>query len=373
MINKVYNCNLSDVKADQITLKPISLNIFQILISAGAVNGVIWSVLIFIKKRKASNIYLGIFVLLFSLSSVKIILQEKIPSFNYYLPFPLLYQFAFGPLLYLYFKKSLTPVNKTSNTFLYFIPSVLFDIGPSMIKFYIGPGHYEPQIEKVLFLTDILAFFFFVYYVVLSWRLINRMGNKTSTWLNRMLIASILICLTWSLYILLVLVGKGYWIYGMMPYYPIYILFGLCIYSVGIAGYFRPEIGLLEIPAAQRKILLSEKEVIAQQEYILASLQQYSYYYDENLTLAKLSEQLKIPIKELSYIINTGFNMNFNDFINEFRIKAFKERLKNPESNRYNFIGLAYEVGFNSKASFYRAFKKSTSQTPGEYYNTSIK
>jgi AraC-like DNA-binding protein len=337
------------------------------------VNGIIWSVLIFIKKRKGSNIYLGIFVLLFSLSSVKIILQESIPYFNYYLPFPLLYQFAFGPLLYLYFKKSLTPVDRASNTFLYFIPSVLFDIVPAIIKFYIGPGHYEPQIEKILFLTDILAFFFFAFYVVLSWRLINNVDHKISTWLNKMLTASVLICLTWSLYIFLVLAGKGNWIYGTMPYYPIYIVFGLCIYSIGIAGYFRPELGLLEIPAAQRKILLSEKEVIAKQEYIMALLQQHNYYNDEGLTLAKLSKQLKIPKKELSYIINTGFNMNFNDFINEFRIKAFKERLKDPESNRYNFIGLAYEVGFNSKASFYRAFKKSTSQTPGEYYNASIK
>lgn len=97
-----------------------------------------------------------------------------------------------------------------------------------------------------------------------------------------------------------------------------------------------------------------------------------NYYYDENLTLNKLSDQLEIPLKELSYIINTGFNMNFNDFINDFRIKAFKERLKDPQNDKYNFIGLAYEVGFNSKASFYRAFKKSTNQTPGEYYKNNI-
>ena len=358
-------------------MKHISLNIFQILILAGVLNGVILSTLIFRKgKRTAPDIYLGLFIVLFVLSSIKIVLQEKIPYFNYYLPLPLLYQFAFGPLLYLYFKKSLT-IGDELNPFRYFIPSVLFDVLPTMIKFYIGPGHYQHQIEKILFLTDIVAFFFFVYYVVLSWRLVNKyrlrnIDNKADGWLNKILAASILNCLAWLAYILLVLIMKGRWVYGIMPYYPVYILFGLFIYSVGIAGYFRPEIGLLAIPVAQRRMILSQEEVMAKQQYIVELMRQHNYYYDENLTLKKLSDQLKIPLNELSYIINTGHKMNFSDFINEFRIKAFKERLKEPENTKYNFIGLAYEVGFNSKASFYRAFKKSTNQTPGEYYKTTL-
>ncbi len=354
-------------------MKPIPINIFQILILASALNGIILSTLIFVKKRTGANIYLGLFILLFALGCIKIVLQEKIPYFNYYIPLPLLYQFALGPLLYLYFKKSLTTDYKPLNQLLYFIPSIVFDVLPAIIKFFIGAAYYHEQLQKISFLTDIIAFFFFTYCVIVSWRLVNRyqlqsLSTKISSWLNKTIAASALICITWFLYILMVLNLKGNWIFGIMPYYPIYILFGLCIYSVGIAGYFRPEIGLLVIPVVERKVLLSKEAVTAKTEYIMELLQKNTYYYDENLTLSKLSVLLNIPLNELSYIINTGFNMNFNDFINDYRIKAFKERLKDPENTKYNFIGLAYEVGFSSKASFYRAFKKSTNQTPGEFY-----
>ena len=352
-------------------MKHISLNIFQILFLASILNGVILSILIFRKsKRTAPEIYLGFFIVLFVLSSLKIVLQEKIPYFNYYLPIPLLYQFAFGPLLYIYFKRSLSIGNNLSFPYLYFLPSLLFDILPAMAKFYLGPGHYQQQIEKATFLTDIVALLFFSYYVVLSYRLINQpiLDKKTSNWFNKILIASVLICLTWGVYILLVLISKGKWVDGIMPYYPIYILFGLCIYSIGIAAYYRPEIGLLKLPVVAKKTLLSQDVVIEKKQHIINSFQENNYHYDESLTLKKLSQLLKIPSNELSYIINTGFDANFNDFINDFRIKAFQQRLKEPENLKHNFIGLAYEVGFNSKASFYRAFKKATNQTPGEFY-----
>jgi AraC-like DNA-binding protein len=63
-----------------------------------------------------------------------------------------------------------------------------------------------------------------------------------------------------------------------------------------------------------------------------------------------------------------GFNMNFNDFINGFRIEDFKQRLVNPVNTKFSLMGLAYDAGFNSKASFYRAFKKATGQTPSQFY-----
>ena len=71
----------------------------------------------------------------------------------------------------------------------------------------------------------------------------------------------------------------------------------------------------------------------------------------------------------LSNLLNTHLNVPFNDFTNKFRIDEVKDRL---ESNRYsNFTieSIAQDAGFKSKATFYRAFYKYTSQTPKEYYN----
>jgi AraC-like DNA-binding protein len=38
-----------------------------------------------------------------------------------------------------------------------------------------------------------------------------------------------------------------------------------------------------------------------------------------------------------------------------------------PKNHNLTFLGLAYEVGFNSKTAFNRSFKKITNQTPREF------
>ena len=59
--------------------------------------------------------------------------------------------------------------------------------------------------------------------------------------------------------------------------------------------------------------------------------------------------------------------MNFNEFINNYRVKEFQNRLANNEHASHTLLALALEVGFNSKTAFNRAFKKITGQTPREY------
>jgi AraC-like DNA-binding protein len=69
----------------------------------------------------------------------------------------------------------------------------------------------------------------------------------------------------------------------------------------------------------------------------------------------------------LSYIINARLNKNFFDFVNEFRIKEAAAMLRNPEYKDYNIMRIAFEVGFKSKSTFNKAFKKHTRFTPSAY------
>jgi AraC-like DNA-binding protein len=46
---------------------------------------------------------------------------------------------------------------------------------------------------------------------------------------------------------------------------------------------------------------------------------------------------------------------------------AFKEKILAPNSQKYSIEGIAHDIGFKSKASFYRAFRKETSLTPSEF------
>lgn len=94
-------------------------------------------------------------------------------------------------------------------------------------------------------------------------------------------------------------------------------------------------------------------------------------YTNPKLSLSELAGKLKMSQHTLSRVINDGFEKNFFDFINSYRIDDFKKRVDNPKFKNYTLLSIAYEVGFNSKTAFNRSFKKITGQTPRDYYNAS--
>lgn len=88
-------------------------------------------------------------------------------------------------------------------------------------------------------------------------------------------------------------------------------------------------------------------------------------YLDPSLTLTDLTRAVGVNSTVLSHLINKGFEKNFNDFINEYRINEVKSRLRATDDE--TMLAIALESGFNSKATFNRAFKKFTGRTPREY------
>ena len=89
-------------------------------------------------------------------------------------------------------------------------------------------------------------------------------------------------------------------------------------------------------------------------------------YLDSELTLQKLSEQVSIPQHSLSEVINRGFNQNFFEFINTYRINEAKTLLVQSGSEK-TILEIVYEVGYNNKSVFNAVFKKHTHKTPTEY------
>ncbi|MBN1274374.1 MAG: AraC family transcriptional regulator [Candidatus Aminicenantes bacterium] len=86
-----------------------------------------------------------------------------------------------------------------------------------------------------------------------------------------------------------------------------------------------------------------------------------------SLTINHLSEKLEIHPKHLSQLINEKYQQNFFDFINSYRIEEAKRYLSKRSRNNFNISQVLYEVGFNSKATFNRAFTKHVGMTPREY------
>lgn len=90
-------------------------------------------------------------------------------------------------------------------------------------------------------------------------------------------------------------------------------------------------------------------------------------YLDATITIQKLARQLKIPARDLSVLINHHLGQHFFEFISSYRIKKAIQIIENPANKALTFQEILYEVGYNSKSPFNKAFKKHTGQTPTAY------
>ncbi|MBN1596721.1 MAG: AraC family transcriptional regulator [Bacteroidales bacterium] len=90
-------------------------------------------------------------------------------------------------------------------------------------------------------------------------------------------------------------------------------------------------------------------------------------YLIPEITLAGLSNMTSIPQRSLSEVINKGFQQNFFEFINSFRIEEAKKLIGSSVDNNKTILEILYEVGFNNKSVFNASFKKLTGKTPTEY------
>ncbi|MDT3401336.1 helix-turn-helix domain-containing protein [Mucilaginibacter terrae] len=114
--------------------------------------------------------------------------------------------------------------------------------------------------------------------------------------------------------------------------------------------------------SAKGELLLSEVHL-----ELLKLMDQKKLFKDPELSLDTLATQLNVHPNSLSQVINTLQQKIFYDYINELRINEFKTNALLPENQRFTLLSLAYEVGFNSKTSFNRNFKKITGLSPTAY------
>lgn len=109
-------------------------------------------------------------------------------------------------------------------------------------------------------------------------------------------------------------------------------------------------------------------------EEILAKLRQImkeeKIYRDSLLNLGALAKKLGCTTHTLSQVLNTNLNKSFNNYINELRINEVISKMKDAENKNVPVISIAYDCGFNTKATFNSAFKKVTGKTPSEFRKT---
>lgn len=107
--------------------------------------------------------------------------------------------------------------------------------------------------------------------------------------------------------------------------------------------------------------LETDKRIIAELDDLIA---QQHIYREMGLSRKSLADQLQVSEHQLSRVINMHYQKNFHELMNFHRVEEAKKRLRN-ESTQITVI--AFEVGFNSIASFNRVFKELADRSPSEY------
>ena len=90
-------------------------------------------------------------------------------------------------------------------------------------------------------------------------------------------------------------------------------------------------------------------------------------YLKPDLTLPSLAEQVGCSVNHLSQVINSGFDMSFFDYVNNYRVRQAKDMLLQLDGQNGAILNIAFTVGFNSNSAFYAAFKKHVGMTPAAY------
>ncbi|GAA0721758.1 hypothetical protein GCM10009430_23450 [Aquimarina litoralis] len=149
----------------------------------------------------------------------------------------------------------------------------------------------------------------------------------------------------------------------------------VAIIYIGIKGYFTDtnklnnlnfSVSLKQTSAEESKAKLSD-EIIHNKKKIEEFMSDQQPFLNPDLNLTELSKMLHIPATIVSETINAGFEKNFNDFINSYRVKAVQDMIREGRQEQLSLLGIAYECGFNSKATFNRVFKKLTNVSPSQY------
>lgn len=370
----------------------LSLSLISLLFIIVIFNGVFFFFALLFSSNDRKH-----FAFLFSLLPILtlIVVHALIYTQRWYQTFPhllhLVYPLALliGPLFYLFVKSRMGHNNAFSPIqllhFIPFVTALLFFRRGIFASYNTKIKIWEAMLQHDDFTTTGLALMVFKVvlnfsYLFMAWRIIKtyqrtHAGKLTQEfssalqWLKRL---TLLILSIWPVYL-----SAGIYLFFTGTYhntldYILYASFATVIHAVAYVAIRKPTaVTTNHIPVFERpkyaNSTLPDSEAQELLEKLSLKMDTEKIYRDNNLTLLKLADCLSIPPHTLSHLLSQHLNSNFNDYVNKYRVEEAREKLLDPAFKQFTNLAIAFEVGFGSKASFNRAFKKVVGKTPSGY------
>ncbi len=368
------------------------MNVVTIIVLLGISQGVFLGIFLVTYHRgnRPANRMLGTLMILISVSMLNMIL---VPT-GLYKDYPHLiiishpFFFLIGPFTWLYVQFITNKIQSLRwNHLFHAVPFILFSI--LLIPFFIMSGHEKSllietwsakgsPIDSVIMPIQLVQLFIYLFlsYKQLQRHDINvRKEYSSIEKMNLKWIRSFIMILGGIFFIvaiLYVLSMSGIMERGMENRArTIGVLAALAFYVFGYRGLRQPEI-MTSIPAGEEikkydRSSLTNDKAEEYARHLQAIMENEKPYLKNTLTLKELSTITSIPVYHLSQIINERFQMNFYDFINQYRVEEVQRQIADPKNTNYTLMALALDSGFNSKSVFNEAFREQTGMTPSAY------
>lgn len=120
------------------------------------------------------------------------------------------------------------------------------------------------------------------------------------------------------------------------------------------------------------QLAFTTEQIEVLKDKVIKLLEEEKIHLSENLSLGEMAGHIGITDKKLSELLNKHLNTNFYNLVNEYRVGEVQKRLCDESSSKYTLLAIAFESGFQSKASFNRIFKQKTGLSPAEYRKSII-
>jgi len=375
----------------------MSLTVIDFVILSLAFQGIILSVMLFFLSKKInSNRWLAAFIFVVSYSClVSEVVISGLPNKYPWLivEIPRL-RMALGPLLYFYTQSLLSGNRKLVRRDYFHFSALIIEAGPQVLFILYVSKLIAVPVIQVIYHLKVMQFYFFgqglftempfifsmIIYTALSYKLVQDSVNQEFSvqkfvavkWLKNIIHIVFTLLAIWVVSIILSFLLKHNSVESdnlIMPLLTIVFAYGL-----GMVAYIRQgkmSAGdVLEYNKPPVKIYLSDDDAHKYCQQLITFMEADKMYLNPAIKLDLVANKLFVPERVVSSLLNQHIGKNFNDFVNEYRVREAKTKLADASLGRLTIAAIGFDSGFNSLATFQRCFKQFTGLTPSQYQNS---
>ncbi len=365
----------------EITL-PISSLVIIAIGSVGVIVSIFMGVLLLSQKGK-NHISISLLGCLLILSGLTLLndnfvisgISNRIQSLYF---IPIYYSLSIGPLFYLFVKSKFKYRLEKSDLIHLLLPViqafVYFSIGFRSVEF--KSTLYDEntfriylQIESFLFPISLVV------YTLLGLFLLRRNSTKSFFWAEDIkkwltnFASGMLLIAVMEFGFSLIEYGSFLTILPSFPFYLVHTFtLSAFIFWISFNGFkqYYP-LQIFTSRTHEDSLLMDENQLSKLVKKLNLLMTKDKVFLNPDLNLEVLSTYLGTSEKQCSYVLNKGMKANFNQYINTFRIEAFKEKIKQGQNKTFTLTSIAFECGFDSKSTFNRVFKSTCGIAPSAF------